>query len=175
MKLRGSACAHSDKLYTKCSILSHFFSPAGATRWLLHALGVEDTLLLLQTTATTTTKQQTMGRALRSGNQTEFDPSLLGRAGRLAKSDKVDVAVSTRARAEAAQHQADRRQQARGKIPDAPCTPDKSTLLLREERGGRASRGTKPTCLHFGVEKDVQEYLYPNNFFVRIATTTLSP
>jgi hypothetical protein len=97
------------------------------------------------------------GRALRSGSVTQFDPSLLGRAGRISKkdsngdgvNDNDDGAVTTRARSEAEHHQEDRRQQLRNMIPTAPPTPDKATLL--GESGGRPSRGTKPSCLHFGI------------------------
>jgi hypothetical protein len=95
-----------------------------------------------------------MGRTLRSaGNTTEFDPSLLGRAGERRVSQKNgdtdDRRVTTRARSETEQHQEDRRQLLRNKIPEAPPTPDRATLLLAEERGrGRATRGTNPTCLN---------------------------
>ena len=101
-----------------------------------------------------------MGRTLRSaGNTTEFDPTLLGRAGRISKKDSngdgIDRRVTTRARSDAEQHQVDRRQQVRNKIPEAPPTPDKATLLLEAERGrGRATRGANPTCLQFGIHDD---------------------
>jgi hypothetical protein len=110
------------------------------------------------------------GRALRSGSVTQFDPSLLGRAGRISKkdsngdgvNDNDDGAVTTRARSEAEHHQEDRRQQLRNMIPTAPPTPDKATLL--GESGGRPSRGTKPSCLHFGLY-DERSYQFPNHFF----------
>jgi hypothetical protein len=114
-----------------------------------------------------------MGRSLRSGNKTEFDPSLLGRAGRISKKDfngdgvdaNNDRRVTTRAKSEAEQHQEDRRQQARNKIPEAPPTPDRATLLLHEEKGqGRATRGTNPTCLHFGLYED-RCSRFPSHFF----------
>ena len=118
-------------------------------------MGVEERMVL-QTTATTNIKQQTtMGRSLRSGSKTEFDPSLLGRAAKLPKKtsnddgvdDNADLRVTTRARSEACLHQEDRRQLVRNKIPEAPSTPDRAALLLRKEKGGgRATRGETPTC-----------------------------
>jgi hypothetical protein len=43
----------------------------------------------------------------------------------------------------------------------APPTPriDKDIKL------DRARRGDKPTCLYFGLDKEVCDFLYPNNFF----------
>lgn len=117
-----------------------------------------------------------MGRVLRGGKKTEFDPSLLGRAGHRRGSSKKDSdgdgvddnddrAVTTRARSEAEQHQEDRRQQVRSKIPEAPPTPDKATLLLQQERGGgRATRGAKPTCIHFGLYEE-RCYRFPDHLF----------
>jgi hypothetical protein len=43
----------------------------------------------------------------------------------------------------------------------SPPTPTKEEIIKLE----RARRGANPTCLHYGVEKDVREYLYPNHFF----------
>jgi hypothetical protein len=43
----------------------------------------------------------------------------------------------------------------------APPTPTKEEIIKLE----RARRGATPTCLHFGVEKEVCEYLYPNHYF----------
>ena len=119
---------------------------------MIHAhVGVPERLL--EKIGTTNIKEATnqMGRPLRSGNTTEFDPSLLGRAGRFSKkkssngggADDVDHRrVTTRARAKAEQHQEDRREQVRNRIPEAPPTPDRATLLLNEESGrGRAMRG----------------------------------
>jgi hypothetical protein len=138
------------------------------------SVGVEERMMFQTTTTTSikqaSNKQQTMGRSLRSGNATEFDPSLLGRAGRISKKcdgvdDNDDRGVTTRARSEAENHQEDRRQQARSKIPEAPPTPDRAALLLDKEKGrGRATRGTKPTCLHFGLYED-RCSRYPNHFF----------
>jgi hypothetical protein len=62
----------------------------------------------------------------------------------------------------ATRFQTSRRVQKRIKLGDAPPpTPTKEEILKLE----RARRGGNPTCLHFGVDKDVREYLYPNNFF----------
>jgi hypothetical protein len=115
-----------------------------------------------------------MGRTLRNGTTTEFDPSLLGRAGRTSKKDSNgdgavddndDPGVTTRARSEAEQHQEDRRKQVRNKIPEAPPTPDRAALLLDEEKGrGRPTRGSNPTCIHFGIHDD-RCIRFPNHFF----------
>jgi hypothetical protein len=43
----------------------------------------------------------------------------------------------------------------------APPTPTKQEIIKLE----RARRGANPTCLHFKVEKEVREYLYPDHHF----------
>ncbi len=43
----------------------------------------------------------------------------------------------------------------------APPTPTKMEIIKLE----RARRGANPTCLHFEVEKEVREYLYPDHYF----------
>jgi hypothetical protein len=40
-------------------------------------------------------------------------------------------------------------------------TPTKEEIIKLE----RARRGANPACLHFGVEKEVCKYVYPNHFF----------
>jgi hypothetical protein len=90
------------------------------------------------------------GRSLRSGTRTQFDPSLLGRAGRISKKKKDS-----------------KNGNGVDKIPTAPPTPDRATLLLREEeqRGaGRATKGATPTCLQFGLHNDRCSQ-FPNHFF----------
>jgi hypothetical protein len=43
----------------------------------------------------------------------------------------------------------------------APPAPTKDGIIMLE----RATRGANPTCLHFGVKKDVPEFLHPDHFF----------
>ena len=45
--------------------------------------------------------------------------------------------------------------------PSAPPTPTMDEIINLE----RSRRGDNPTCLHFGIEKEVREFLYPNHFF----------
>jgi hypothetical protein len=43
----------------------------------------------------------------------------------------------------------------------APPTPTKEEIIKLE----RARKGATPTCLNFGVKKEVREHLYPNHYF----------
>ena len=43
----------------------------------------------------------------------------------------------------------------------APPTPTRDEIIRLE----RATRATNPTCLHFGLDLDVRQFLYPDHFF----------
>ena len=61
----------------------------------------------------------------------------------------------------ATRFQTTRTQEKRIKLGNpSPPTPTKDEFIKLD----RARRGANPTCLHFGVEKEVRDFLYPNYF-----------
>ena len=100
--------------------------------------------------------------ATRSGSRYTVGPEHHGRYARqegvLSKRQKREAFGQRRA----TRFQTGQRQQKRMQLANpGPPTPTRDAIITLE----RATRSTNPTCLHFGLELEVRQFLYPNHFF----------
>ena len=104
-----------------------------------------------------------MPLTLRSKRSVVHNPNLAGRAGRYSQpnNDLPLNGAKTRSKRRQEQDHAERRTRIKLKVHTPPVTPLKEELLKLE----RATRGSNPTCLHFGIDTDARRARYPDYFF----------
>jgi hypothetical protein len=99
----------------------------------------------------------------RSGSKHAVGPQHHGRHGRqqsvISNKKKCEEEFGQR---RATRFQTGQSEGKRIKIGDSlPPTPTIDEIIKLE----RAARGANPTCLHFGIEKEVREFLCPDHYF----------
>ncbi len=104
-----------------------------------------------------------MPLTLRSKQSVPYNPNLAGRAGRYSEpNDDLPLnGAKTRAKRRQEQDHAERRTRIKAStVHKPPVTPMKDELLKLE----LATRGSNPTCLHFGIDTDARRARYPDYF-----------